>query len=108
MLKAIKTTCSKCEKKLDRKGRYCLSCHAAHMRDWRKKNPLSDEQKARAIVRDKTKMRIKRGLLIPYSCEVCNASKVEAHHDDYTKPYCVRWLCRKHHMEHHNQERMRA
>ncbi len=34
-------------------------------------------------------------------CEVCGNVKVDAHHDDYSKPLSVRWLCRKHHMEHH-------
>ena len=36
-------------------------------------------------------------------CEVCGALKVDAHHDDYEKPYEVRFLCRKHHMEHHRK-----
>ncbi|MFC3331681.1 hypothetical protein ACFOEM_04310 [Paenalcaligenes hominis] len=34
-------------------------------------------------------------------CEVCGKSKVDAHHDDYSKPLEVRWLCREHHMQHH-------
>ena len=36
---------------------------------------------------------IKRG-----PCEVCGAmEKIEAHHEDYSKPFVVRWLCRVHH-----------
>ena len=33
-------------------------------------------------------------------CEVCgSAQNVEAHHDDYTKVFDVRWLCKRHHWE---------
>lgn len=49
------------------------------------------------------------GALIPEPCEVCGVfgkdetgnRKCDAHHDDYTKPLDVRWLCRKHHAEWH-------
>lgn len=35
-------------------------------------------------------------------CEVCGAEeKVHAHHDDYSKPLNVRWLCAAHHREWH-------
>lgn len=34
-------------------------------------------------------------------CEVCGVAKSEAHHDDYGKPYDVRWLCKLHHNELH-------
>jgi ribosomal protein S27AE len=47
---------------------------------------------------------IKRGTLIRGVCEVCGASEVQAHHDDYSKPYEVRWFCQEHHRnldEHH-------
>lgn len=39
-------------------------------------------------------------------CEVCGEVRAEAHHDDYTKPLDVRWLCKTHHMEHHTQAEM--
>jgi hypothetical protein len=48
---------------------------------------------------------IRDGKLIKKPCEVCGKKKVDAHHDDYNKPLIVRWLCRKHHMEHHKKER---
>lgn len=34
-------------------------------------------------------------------CEVCGVKKTDAHHNDYSKPLDVIWLCRKHHQQHH-------
>lgn len=51
----------------------------------------------------------KAGRLVSQPCEVCGQQKVDAHHDDYSKPLTVRWLCRLHHRAHHaevNRERM--
>lgn len=42
-----------------------------------------------------------RGKLTRKPCERCGHVNVEAHHDDYSKPLAVRWLCRDHHREHH-------
>lgn len=47
---------------------------------------------------------IRSGKLIKQPCEVCGEAKVEAHHDDYSKPLDVRWLCKKHHSLHHRKE----
>lgn len=44
---------------------------------------------------------LKSGKLTKQTCEVCGASKAEAHHDDYTKPLEVHWLCRSHHRKLH-------
>ena len=44
---------------------------------------------------------ISRGALVRCPCEICGATRVDAHHDDYSKPLNVRWLCRGHHLRHH-------
>jgi hypothetical protein len=48
---------------------------------------------------------LRRGEMVRLPCEVCGEPRSEGHHDDYTKPLDVRWLCRTHHVEHHNRER---
>lgn len=48
---------------------------------------------------------LRDGKIIKEPCEVCGELEVDAHHDDYEKPFEVRWLCKKHHAEHHKQER---
>lgn len=37
---------------------------------------------------------VSAGRLIRKPCEQCAKPKAEAHHDDYTKPLDVRWLCK--------------
>lgn len=44
---------------------------------------------------------IKAGKLIKSNCEKCGSVKAHAHHDDYSKPLDVRWLCPKCHNKHH-------
>lgn len=43
----------------------------------------------------------RRGLVIQEPCEECGDPNAEAHHDDYDRPMCVRWLCRRHHVRLH-------
>jgi hypothetical protein len=64
----------------------------------RKKYPLKN--KARQICANA----IRGGKLIRQPCEKCG-KKAQAYHDDYAKPLEVRWLCPKHHGEHHYQQR---
>lgn len=42
--------------------------------------------------------KLKRG-----PCEVCGSKKVTAHHEDYSKPLQVRWLCPLHHAAEHRK-----
>jgi hypothetical protein len=46
---------------------------------------------------------IRSGKLVKGPCEVCGSLVVDAHHDDYSKPLEVRWLCRVHHLIHHGR-----
>jgi hypothetical protein len=84
---------------------WCKSCAAAYQRERLKYHdlaPRSEEQTIRHRVRALTRSYIKAGKLIKGACEVCRTNDdIEAHHDDYAKPMDIRWLCRKHHREHH-------
>lgn len=48
---------------------------------------------------------LRDGRLIRHPCEVCGSAKSEAHHDDYSKPLEVRWLCVVDHADYHRQQR---
>jgi hypothetical protein len=65
----------------------------------RARNKLRDRVKNNARGRVRTLIwlgKMKRG-----SCEKCGLPNAEAHHDDYSQPPNVRWLCKKHHTEFH-------
>ena len=46
---------------------------------------------------------VRSGRLIKGCCEVCGSKDSHGHHDDYSKPMCVRWLCAMHHNEWHKE-----
>jgi len=48
---------------------------------------------------------IKKGTLIRQPCEVCGDPRAQAHHDDYSKPLIIRWLCDKHHKNLHRRKK---
>mgnify|MGYP001608542312 CR=1 FL=1 len=52
---------------------------------------------------NKVRSAVKAGKLQKLPCEVCGAIKTHGHHDDYSKPLEVRWLCQKHHFELHRK-----
>lgn len=66
---------------------------------WIARNP---EKRRVHIITDNA---IRDGRLVREPCKICGSKKVQAHHDDYTKPLDVIWLCAKHHAELHNRLR---
>lgn len=54
--------------------------------------------------RDKVYREVKKGNLIKLPCEVCSDKKAQAHHEDYSKPLDIKWLCFKHHFQLHKNK----
>jgi len=69
---------------------------APHQKFWLQENKL--KQKAHRDVN----YAIQKGKLVRQPCERCGTTKnVVAHHEDYSKPLDVVWLCQHHHRERH-------
>ena len=72
---------------------------------WRKENGYHNEKNSSKRYPEKDKARkilqyaIRRGIIVRGYCEVtgCKSKKSHGHHDDYSKPLEVRWLCPLHH-----------
>lgn len=62
-------------------------------------------QRPQEVVKMQTRKLLRRevaaGRIVRQPCEVCSQPDAEAHHDDYTKPFDVRWLCQEHHRQVH-------
>lgn len=64
---------------------------------WEKRNKI--KKRAQGMVT----RAILSGKLTREPCCICGDPKTEGHHDDYSKPLDVRWLCKKHHDEVHRE-----
>ena len=80
-----------------------------YQRQWKARNrwrlleyvARADREKIRA--RSAINHEIRVGRVERQPCEVCGSSWAEAHHEDYTRPLDVRWLCRPHHLAWHRE-----
>lgn len=52
-----------------------------------------DRQQARQVLN----RALNKGLIVRCPCKECGKKDTEAHHQDYSKPLAVVWLCTKHH-----------
>jgi len=58
------------------------------------------------ITRSKTRIEILAGRLKKLPCKMCGTEDVDAHHEDYSKPLDVLFLCKSHHGERHRNEHL--
>jgi len=72
------------------------------MRGWRKTHRLTDEQRRKSNCRSYARVYLRRGKIERKPCEGCE-SAAQMHHDDYSKPLEVRWVCRRCHLELHRR-----
>jgi hypothetical protein len=63
---------------------------------WNLRNP--EKVRAEQIARNA----IETGKLLKKPCVICGETKVNAHHEDYSRPLDVVWLCPVHHSERHS------
>ena len=73
---------------------------AENQRKYRQDAKLRPRHEARWL----TNRAVKSGKLVRQPCEVCGVEPAEAHHDDYSKPLDVRWLCKSHHAAIHSNK----
>lgn len=98
--------CPLCRLALDGTGRWCKRCKAQWSRGHRlRHSEMSETQRRKAVARAYANVYLKRGKLTKQPCESCGVEKAEMHHDDYSKPIDIRWLCRACHVAHHTSPR---
>lgn len=94
--------CNKCKiNERVGKQRWCKSCRAEWMRKNRlKHSELNQTQKLKANARSTANIYLKRGKILRENCSCGNVGE-EMHHEDYSKPLVVVWLCRECHLKKH-------
>jgi ribosomal protein S27AE len=86
--------CPKCGSERLKKRRANKGRHQSTVA-WDKNNP--EKRRAHSVMWNA----ILAGKLKQQPCERCGAEKAHGHHDNYSKPLDVRWLCSTHHRERH-------
>ena len=71
----------------------------------RAKKKYSDRNPLKRAVHVLVGNAMRDGKITKQPCEVCGSIRVQGHHDDYLKPFDIRWLCTTHHALHHKRLR---
>ena len=125
MRKYLEKKCSDCGKKYKPTGTYsvrCSHCKKPHIKKYLKLYVRNNRDKINSKTRgeyarmrrekfpEKVKARdtlnneVKAGRVEKKPCEVCGSTKrIHGHHEDYSKPLKVKWLCPIHHNKLHNE-----
>lgn len=114
----LQRDCKECRKQIDREYRIrTRDRKLLTQRKWREANPdkyarhiksaaakmASGAYEIQKAAREKVARAKRSGRLTQLPCEVCGSAHSQAHHDDYSKPLDVRWLCKIHHSEIHRK-----
>lgn len=93
----------------------CRECERQRFATWRERNrtrfrAMKADWQAKNILKraahKAVEVALRKGVLVAKPCERCGTDYgVHAHHDDYTKPLNVIWLCARHHGERHRELR---
>jgi len=86
----INWVCRKCVSDRGRKGQH-------KKREWDQRN--KQKRRAHKIV----ETALLSGKIIRESCARCGDRDSQAHHEDYSRPLDLVWLCPKHHKERHRE-----
>lgn len=94
--------------------RYMVNAdRAARNKEWKGMNPAkvskyrsewAERNRDKRVAHRAVARAIKSGRLQRQPCEKCGLA-AQSHHDDYSKPLDVRWLCPLHHSDTHRKER---
>lgn len=110
-----------CPSRYDGVRAYCKQCTKVKQRNNREYYRLYQKQRAlvdvdfrkkrsewskkfdsnKKKVHQKLSYALKTGKIDKGTCSICGDIKVDGHHEDYSKPLEVIWLCRKHHKQLH-------
>lgn len=63
------------------------------------------ERRRKNLCRWETRRLIARGEIAKQPCERCGEQKAQAHHEDYSDPRLIHWLCVSCHLGQHGNER---
>lgn len=70
----------------------------SRQRAWQLRNP--EKRRAHEILN----RAVRSGTVARQPCEVCGSTDhVDGHHEDYSKPLAIVWLCRRHHVARHRK-----
>ena len=92
------------QRKAMREGRDMALARQRDSERYHRQRKHDDEYLAQKAAVLKVSRAVRAGRLRRQPCEACGSTDVQAHHDDYSRPLDVRWLCTKHHASEHNPE----
>lgn len=82
-----------------------LARQSQYIKDGRKKYKPDP---AKEVARYTLRYAVKKGTVQKLPCRVCGKHNSQGHHEDYTKPLDVTWLCQQHHSDRHRELRQQA